>query len=56
MDEHIKPLRLFDVSQGNLRKKPIELEPCEKEHLQHCEECQHVLEVFTRQFKREEKD
>jgi len=48
--DHIKPLRLFDLSQSDMRKKPFELESWEKEHLQQCEECQRVLEVFSRQF------
>jgi len=56
MDEHIKPLRLFDLSQADTQRRPIELEAWEKEHLQHCEECKHVLEVFTRQFKSGSKD
>jgi hypothetical protein len=50
MDDHIKPLRLFDLSQSETRRKPIELEPWEKEHLRQCKECQRVLEVFSRQF------
>jgi hypothetical protein len=56
MGEHIRPLRLFDLSQADRCRKPIELEPWEKEHLQQCEECQQVVEVFARQFKSEDKD
>jgi hypothetical protein len=54
MREHIRPLRLFDMAQADSRK-PIELELWEKEHLQQCEECKEVLEVFARQFKSTDK-
>lgn len=45
-DEHIKPLRLFDIArQGG---SPIVDE--ERNHLGGCEECQRILAVFVRQF------
>jgi hypothetical protein len=50
MDQHIKPLRLFDVSQSEIRRKPFELELWEKKHLEECDECQRVVAVFSRQF------
>jgi hypothetical protein len=50
MEEHIRPLRLFDLSQSGVSKKVFELEEWEKEHLRECEECTRVLEVFVRQF------
>jgi hypothetical protein len=56
MREHIRPLRLFDLSQSDRLRKPIELDDWEKEHLQECEECKEVLEVFARQFKSDDKD
>jgi hypothetical protein len=48
--EHIKPLRLFDLSQAESRKSNFRLEDWEKEHLRECDECQHIVEVFARQF------
>ena len=50
MQEHIKPLRLFDLSQTGAGRKLFELEQWEKDHLRECEECQRVLDVFARQF------
>lgn len=49
--DHIKPLRLFDLSQADPKKPQSQLEQWEKDHLRECEECQQVLEVFARQFK-----
>jgi hypothetical protein len=45
-DEHLKPLRLFDIAryQGG---EPTERE---KEHLRTCENCLRTLETFSRQF------
>ena len=48
--EHIKPLRLFDLSQADMRKKDFQLEEWEHQHLRGCEECQNVLDAFDRQF------
>lgn len=48
--DHIKLLRLFDLSQVEVKRNGFTLTAEEKEHLGHCSECQHVLEVFTRQF------
>jgi hypothetical protein len=50
-DNHIEPLRLFDLA----RHKTRGLQPTEVElqHLRTCEECQQVLEVFTRQFSKQ---
>jgi hypothetical protein len=48
--EHIKPLRLFNLSQAQEAASGFQLSGEEKEHLQKCEECQNVLEVFARQF------
>jgi hypothetical protein len=45
-DEHFKPLRLFDLA----RHSRFEITEEERKHLGQCEECQSVLEVFTRQF------
>jgi hypothetical protein len=43
--DHPKPIRLFDLSQGT--GKPTEEE---KLHVRNCEECQHIVAVFARQF------
>jgi hypothetical protein len=45
--EHIEPLRLFAIAQESGSPPPND---AEKEHLRRCEECQHILEVFARQF------
>ena len=45
-DEHIKPLRLFDLA----RNSGPQITEEETQHLRQCEECQRVLEVFARQF------
>jgi hypothetical protein len=51
--DHIKPLRLFDLSQAeSLNDVPL-LSEEEKQHLRDCDECQHVLQVFARQFTRQ---
>ena len=44
-DEHPKPIRLFDLSQGTV--KPTE---AERVHVQDCDECQTVIAIFARQF------
>jgi hypothetical protein len=48
--DHIKPLRLFDLVQAEVKKSNFRLDQPEQEHLQECKECQHVHEVFSRQF------
>jgi hypothetical protein len=48
--EHIQPLRLFNLSQAQEAASGFQLNDDEKKHLQECEECQSVLEVFARQF------
>jgi hypothetical protein len=47
--EHIETLRLFDSSRGDLQGK-FRFEDWESEHLAVCQECQHIREVFSRQF------
>ena len=49
-DEHIQPLRLFNLSQAQEAASGFQLNEDEKKHLHECEECQNVLEVFARQF------
>ena len=49
-DEHIQPLRLFNLSQAQEAASGFQLNEDEKNHLHECEECQNVLEVFARQF------
>lgn len=44
--DHIKPLRLFDIARDS--GHPITDE--ERVHLRECAECQHIIEVFARQF------
>jgi hypothetical protein len=48
-DDHIKPLRLFDIARG---RDLGGLEPTEdeKKHLRDCTECDHIVRVFARQF------
>ena len=46
---HIETLRLFDASRGDLVGL-FQLEASELKHLESCKECQHVREVFGRQF------
>jgi hypothetical protein len=48
--DHIKPLRLFDLSQAESLSSVASLNQEEKQHLRDCDECQHVLQVFARQF------
>ncbi len=43
--DHPKPLRLFDLSQGNVKATEDE-----KQHVAQCEECQTVIAIFARQF------
>jgi predicted anti-sigma-YlaC factor YlaD len=45
-EEHIKPLRLFDLA----RQRGTEPDEKEDGHLRQCEECRRVFEVFARQF------
>jgi len=49
-DEHIKPLRLFEVSQAETQHTKVLLTAEEDEHLRNCAECQNVVAVFARQF------
>jgi hypothetical protein len=49
-DDHIKPLRLYDLSQAEGRHSGFKLTPEEQQHFKECEECQHVVAVFARQF------
>ena len=51
-DEHLKPLRLFDLARFG-ENKATDLE---KAHLLACEECQPILEVFARQFSKPTKE
>src|SRR6266850_2674183 len=46
--DHIKPERLFAFS---LEEPGFELDDQERDHLHQCDECQHIVEVFTRHFK-----
>jgi hypothetical protein len=45
-DEHLKPLRLFDLA----RNGGSQITEEERAHLRVCEECQRLLAVFIRQF------
>jgi hypothetical protein len=45
---HIKPLRLFDIG----RETGLPLSDEERTHLRECLECQHIVEVFARQFEK----
>jgi hypothetical protein len=49
--DHIKALRLFELSRAEDAEKDFRLETWEREHLQQCAECRGVIEVFARQFK-----
>ena len=51
--DHIKPLRLFDLSQVETRESGVTMTNEEEQHLRECGECQHVLAVFARQFSKE---
>jgi hypothetical protein len=46
--DHIKPLRLFDIARDSGSPTTDE----EKTHLRECVECQHIIEVFARQFEK----
>ena len=48
--DHIRPLRLFDLSQAEEDQSGFQLTEEEKQHLRNCEECQDILAVFARQF------
>jgi hypothetical protein len=48
--DHIKPLRLFELSQAETMGRGAPLNEEEKQHLRECDECQQVLQVFARQF------
>jgi len=50
-DQHIKPLRLFDLS----RQKGTHPTEEERQHLRQCDECERIIEVFARQFTRVER-
>ncbi len=45
-EEHLKPLRLFDLAWNGGSKITDE----EKQHLRECEDCQSLLEVFARRL------
>jgi predicted anti-sigma-YlaC factor YlaD len=45
-EEHLTPLRLFDLA----RQSGNQASEIEQEHLQQCEECSRIIEVFARQF------
>jgi hypothetical protein len=45
-DEHLKPLRLFDLA----RDYGWQITDEERKHLQQCEQCRSIHEVFARQF------
>jgi hypothetical protein len=49
--DHIKALRLFELSRAEDAGKDFRLETWEHEHLQQCAECRRVVDVFARQFK-----
>ncbi len=49
--DHIRTLRLFDLSQQD----GFKLNEKEREHFRTCEECQHVVEIFARQFNPDKK-
>jgi hypothetical protein len=48
--DHIQPLRLFDLVQAEVKQSKFRLDDGEEQHLQQCLECQHVRDVFARQF------
>jgi len=43
--DHLKPLRLFDLSQGKAKPSAAEMQ-----HVYECEECKTVIAIFARQF------
>jgi len=47
-DHHIRPIRLFDIARDSEAPTADE----ERKHLAECTECQHIVEVFARQFER----
>jgi hypothetical protein len=47
--DHIKTFRLFGLSQNS----DYELAEEEKRHLRGCQECQRVLAVLSRQFRKQ---
>ena len=49
--DHIRTLRLFDLSQAS--RRDFKLNEKEQEHFRTCEECQQVVEVFARQFNKQ---
>jgi hypothetical protein len=48
--DHVKAFRLFELSRTERRGKDFRLDDWEKGHLQKCDECRNVIEVFQRQF------
>jgi hypothetical protein len=48
--EHIKPLRLFELSRGE-RRHAGKIREAEEQHLRECKECERIVEVFAREFK-----
>lgn len=47
---HIKPKRLFELSQKDPPEMRSELDEVEKQHLRECDQCQQILAVLARQF------
>lgn len=52
-NDHIKPLRLFELSQAGTKHGKFTLTPEEQEHFRRCAECQDVVSVFARQFSKD---
>jgi hypothetical protein len=50
-NNHIKPIRLFDMTQAE-DASSFQLTEEEKQHLRACEECQDVVVIFARQFRK----
>jgi hypothetical protein len=53
MESHIKPLRLFDLSQADASHTSALLDEEEKRHFHECEGCQEIVKIFARQFSKE---
>jgi hypothetical protein len=47
--KHIKPMRLFDLSDAKVHNRVFFLESWEEEHLLECGECQDRIEIFASQ-------
>ena len=48
---HIKPQRLFELSQKERWHLSGKFREGEEQHLRECDECERILEVFAREFK-----